>query len=257
MKPYGVIYLAKNRVNGKVYIGQTVNISRRLSKYRQDIKDPRSYFERSLAKNGIDSFEWVVIDKADDAKSLDEREKHWIAHYKSNVKEFGYNQTDGGWANRNCTPECRKTMSEAAKRKFANGYVHHNKGKTPQKHVIEAATAGFQKMLKDKGHPRTGVKLSKEECEKMSKRLVGKHCSPRTEFKSRAILCVELNETFPSLAAAGRKFNKSIGDLCHVLKGKRPTWAGYHWRYLPQDELNQTDSAFPVELANFESVIFP
>lgn len=236
VETFGVIYLAKNKVNGLLYVGQTKDFDNRIRLYKRRIKNPRAWFERAIAKHGINGFEWSIIDEARNSNELDDKERQWIAHYNTTNNSIGYNLTYGGWANRACTPECKDNMSRAAKRKFANGYVHHSKGKTPPRHVTEAAMIGLRKRIAKFGGPRKGVKLSEEECQKMSKRLKGKHCSPRTEFKARPILCVELNQTFPSLAAAGRHFGKSISDLCHTLQGKKPTWAGYTWRYLNETQ---------------------
>lgn len=52
-------------------------------------------------------------------------------------------------------------------------------------------------------------------------------------YKSKPILCVELNKIFPSLAEAARFFNKNQqGNICKCLKGVRSKALGYHWQYV-------------------------
>jgi group I intron endonuclease len=232
MKPYGVIYLAKNRGNGLVYVGQTVNMSKRLSNYRQCIKEPRSYFEQSLAKRGMDGFEWTVIDSsATTPEGLDLLEKKWIAYYKSTDKQFGYNLTDGGWVNRNCTEECRAKMSEAKKRSCANpNFVHHYKGKKMPRHIVEANIAA-RKIIYGNSSAMKGKHHSDETKLALSIANAGTHSSPRTEFPPKAVLCVETGMIFPTITAAAKYCGRSVGTLCACVRGNQKVCAGYHWRY--------------------------
>jgi hypothetical protein len=62
---------------------------------RAFIHNSKNYFHCALRKYGKDTFTYEVIEECNNDK-LDEREIYWIAYYKSNQKEFGYNQTSGG-----------------------------------------------------------------------------------------------------------------------------------------------------------------
>jgi group I intron endonuclease len=94
MKTYGIIYKAVNKINGKVYIGQTV----KSLEYRrkQHIYYPRKYaFSNALHKYGADSFGWEVLECCSSKKELDEMEFHYIKQYDS-LSPGGYNLTTGG-----------------------------------------------------------------------------------------------------------------------------------------------------------------
>ena len=85
------IYKVTNKINGKVYIGQSVDIGRRWRQHMTAKDD--IYFHKAIQKYGIENFEWEVIEKCKKSE-LDERESYWIEYYDSFNK--GYNCTKGG-----------------------------------------------------------------------------------------------------------------------------------------------------------------
>ena len=46
---------------------------------------------------------------------------------------------------------------------------------------------------------------------------------------SKPVKCVELNQIFPSMAEAAKKFNMSKSSIYHVLVGRNKTAGGYTW----------------------------
>ena len=94
------IYKITNLKNGKVYIGQSVNIEHRWTQHRNRPFNPLSgqydsYFYRTIRKYGLENFSFEVIEQCS-KEELDAKEKYWIAYYNSNLPDFGYNLTDGG-----------------------------------------------------------------------------------------------------------------------------------------------------------------
>ena len=85
------IYKVTNKINGKVYIGQSVDIGRRWRQHMTAEDD--IYFHKAIQKYGVENFEWEVIEQCK-KKDLDEREIYWIEYYDSFNK--GYNCTRGG-----------------------------------------------------------------------------------------------------------------------------------------------------------------
>lgn len=94
----GYIYKITNRINGKVYIGQT-NLPSIQDRFDSHVKKANCHVNRYLydAMNhyGVDNFSIEEIEHCE-KDELDEREIFWIAHYQSNDKNFGYNMTSGG-----------------------------------------------------------------------------------------------------------------------------------------------------------------
>jgi len=99
----GVIYKVTNKVNGKIYIGQTVNFKHRYSQHIHDAlkRKKQNIFARALRKYGIEQFEWSII-WTGDIELLNEMEIYYIKNNKSYLysKEYdgsnGYNLTIGG-----------------------------------------------------------------------------------------------------------------------------------------------------------------
>lgn len=91
-------------MNRKVYIGlhrgnnvsvrwkEHVNASNNHSKYRQ-------YLHHAMRKYGVSNFEIAVIMHCENYQELQEFEKLYIKHYRSNDSRYGYNLTNGGEGN--------------------------------------------------------------------------------------------------------------------------------------------------------------
>lgn len=99
----GFIYLIRNNINNKVYIGQTINsIATRWAQHKAEAKRgiPDVYFIRALRKYGCDNFTVEQLEECVDS-ALDEREQYYIKLFQSNNHNIGYNSTIGGNSN-NC-----------------------------------------------------------------------------------------------------------------------------------------------------------
>ena len=91
------IYKYTNKKNGKVYIGRSINITRRKWEHLHN-PSPYSYFDQIITKIGEDKFDFEVIEECSE-KELCDKEKYWIAYYNCCVldnQEKGYNLTRGG-----------------------------------------------------------------------------------------------------------------------------------------------------------------
>jgi group I intron endonuclease len=86
------IYKLTNLINGKIYIGQTNNLERRLKEHLYD-KRRNKPIHNALIKHGRENFSLEVIYYGE---NYNEEEKKWIAFYESNNKEKGYNIQEGG-----------------------------------------------------------------------------------------------------------------------------------------------------------------
>lgn len=97
----GCIYKATNKLNEKIYVGQTsYSLHRRKQIHLSKHTNYKSYFHSSLLKNLL-NFEWdILVSVSTDSKEklkreLDYLEKFYILYFKSKVPN-GYNLTDGG-----------------------------------------------------------------------------------------------------------------------------------------------------------------
>ena len=93
----GFIYKITNRVNGKSYIGQTIqNVKERFYQHCA-IKCSQAVLNmaihRAINKYGKSNFTIEVIEEVE-STNLNDREKYWIRYYDS--YNNGYNSTEGG-----------------------------------------------------------------------------------------------------------------------------------------------------------------
>ena len=112
------IYKITNKINGKVYIGQTIRpveyrFNRHINDAMHHVLD--THFARAIRKYGPDKWQLEVIDAAETQDELNQKERYWIQFYNS-VKE-GYNETDaisksGGNTYRSKTKEELKEIGE-------------------------------------------------------------------------------------------------------------------------------------------------
>ena len=95
---YGIIYKITNKINNKLYIGQTIrDINQRLTRHIHDAnKNPKTQIniQRAILKYGAQSFKIQQIDTAQDQDDLNKKQIYWIQFYQAYSK--GYNMTPGG-----------------------------------------------------------------------------------------------------------------------------------------------------------------
>lgn len=88
-----IIYKITNKLNGKVYIGQTTrSLAARIYEHIHN----HSRVGKDIVKYGRDNFDISVIDNAKTKEELDDLEIFWIAWYNST--QNGYNILRGGKA---------------------------------------------------------------------------------------------------------------------------------------------------------------
>lgn len=94
------IYKLTNLTNGKIYIGQSKNITQRWEAHKNRARDPlyNTYLSNAMRKDGIDNFKLEVLEECL-ISELNEKEKYWIEKYDAMSREVGYNQTEGGIEN--------------------------------------------------------------------------------------------------------------------------------------------------------------
>lgn len=89
------IYKITNQINGKVYIGQSVNIEKRWTKHRKASETMDYPIYRAMRKYSLENFSFEIIEECS-LSELNKRESFWIQFYSSALQEKGYNLTLGG-----------------------------------------------------------------------------------------------------------------------------------------------------------------
>nr|DAH03957.1 MAG TPA: intron associated endonuclease [Caudoviricetes sp.] len=138
------IYKITNTVDGKIYIGQTVNYEKRKRSHRSYLlnnKHCNSHLQRAFNKYGLDSFKIELIQECK-IDELDDLEKFYIKKYNCCNEKSGYNMMYGGQKYRKFTPEVLEKMSRARKgKKLSEEHKRKislaNKNKVISKEAIE------------------------------------------------------------------------------------------------------------------------
>ena len=107
------IYKITNKINGKSYIGQSIDIDRRIKEHIRGLNKGyghNPYFQYAWDKYGENNFEISILEEIDNVNYLDEKEIYYISKYKSNDRNYGYNITAGG-NNLAINDEYRNTLS--------------------------------------------------------------------------------------------------------------------------------------------------
>ncbi len=244
----GVIYKITNKLNDKIYIGQTTRtLEIRMKEHTKKSRaTSNSYIDRAIQKYGIDAFDVSVIEECDDEEKLNEREKHWIKEFNSKFPN-GYNLTEGGdgMSGYIVSEETRKNLSTSHKGKKLSEKTRalmsiSNKNKrsvicleTNEKFdSIVVAAKHFGITAKSIGralHGKTGLGSGyhwcyAEDAEKYSN--VDISSLPKHK---RSIRCVETSEIFESISAAAKWIDVNISTIIGAINKSTNTAGGYHW----------------------------
>lgn len=185
MPTKGYIYLIRNLLNGKAYIGKTEkSVSLRFSQHKTQSKIGSAYaLHAAMRKYGVHNFSIVEIASCESCL-LSELETHFIKIHETYAPlGKGYNLTLGGEGQTGLvhSKETRKKLSAITKARLAkNG--HPMKGRKMSPEAIEKSRAS----RKGKVSPKKGRKFgpqSQEVIDKRSASLKGRIVSTETRTK--------------------------------------------------------------------------
>lgn len=144
------VYLLTNKINGKKYVGQSVDVNKRWKQHVSIAINPKSRkyaIHNAIAKYGQDNFSWEILHYCSSFDESNMLETKLIKEHNS-LHPFGYNLNDGGNSHVPCDVVKEKIRE---KLKIVGTFI----GK------------------KGKDHPNFGRKISQEQKENQSKRLSG------------------------------------------------------------------------------------
>ena len=126
-----IIYMHTNKINGKIYIGQTCQtLDKRAGSNGTSYKGCYRFYD-AIQEYGWNNFEHTVLLSGLSSDEANEYEMELIASTRSYDPDIGYNIAPGGygmtserskalWAN----PEYREKISEANKKIWADEEYH-------------------------------------------------------------------------------------------------------------------------------------
>lgn len=236
------VYIHTNKINNKVYIGQTCQKPENRwgdsgKKYNRNPK-----FWTAIQKYGWDNFKHEILESNLTLEEANIREQYWIKYYNS--VEDGYNIQSGGnnyimsqehkdkiskaLTGRKLSEETKEKLSEIAKQRTGEknpfyGKHHSEESKLKMseskkgKSLTEEHKQKISNAIKGENHPNYGKHLSEE-----TKKKIGKG----------GVIRVEDDKYFCSSNEAAKEVGLSNGaHIREVCNGKRKTAGGYHWKW--------------------------
>lgn len=92
------IYMIKNLISDKKYIGLSRDLKSRKAVHLYDLKNNKHsniYLQRAWNKHGEDVFSFKIVELCSE-DVLGSKEKHYIEKYRTTDRDYGYNFTHGG-----------------------------------------------------------------------------------------------------------------------------------------------------------------
>ena len=193
------IYSIRNKSNGMLYIGRSIDLARRLYEHRQAKCHRHQYIDRSIKKYGVDAFAFEFLELCDES-DLGAREIFWIAALNC-VSPNGYNLTYGGDGGGRPSEETRRKKSGSL-----SGENNPMYGRTGEKNPRYGAklTSEHRAILlaSNKGAKRTaGSRAKMSETRKKNMLNPEKRCKMSVFEKGHEVTA----ETRAKLASAARR----------------------------------------------------
>jgi group I intron endonuclease len=159
---YGIVYLVTNRVNGKFYVGQTVQrLERRWGQHvsaANCVKRKRHALALAIAKHGADNFDVTLLCECRDQWQLNVFEALYMQQYDSAAPN-GYNlQLGGGRAK--MSEVARQHITDAARTRYRNeAHIARTAANLVKHSRSPEGRARSSKMFK--GKPKSPLHVSK------------------------------------------------------------------------------------------------
>lgn len=229
----GIIYLYRNTINNKIYIGQTLDEKRRKREHRY-ARDNYP-FHNAIRKYGFDKFEYKVLfytfSKSKERLKviIDAIETHYIRKYNSTDKNIGYNLAKGGEGTVGValTKETRDKISATKK----SQHLRHSRERIEYMSKISTGRVFSLESRTQLSNSRSGIPVSEDTKAKISNSLKG-----TPAYNKLPVLQLNLNgeilNEFPSAIEAGKSLGKLSGSkISECCKGSRKTAYGFKWKY--------------------------
>ena len=243
---FNCIYVWKNKVNGKTYVGKAKKLHER--RYRHLIAKDDYYLHNSLKKRGVESYQLAVIVKDVPAEELGNIERYYVKALDSLRKNGkGYNIAEGGEGGNNYAGKKPEEMDEINKKKSENhadvsgknnprsrkiillntgevfDYINQAVEKYGVNHRhISACCRGKRKSAGViDGKPATWMyfedyeKLSEEEITKIKNQEVANNGG-----RPKAVICTTTRKTYSSVSEASRQTGIAPSSISLCCNGK-------------------------------------
>ena len=243
MEVYGIIYMIRNKINNKIYFGQTVQLHGFQDRYKHgDITFTHNdHLKNSVIKYGIENFEIrEEFDIAYTKEELDALEELYIKMYNTLDSNFGYNKRLV--ISQRHTEETKRKLSESRMGKFTGEdnpfYGKHHTEETKQKiseihknhptYKTDEFRSTMSEVTTGERNPMYGKHHTEETKKRISEAKKGMNTKPIYQFDKENNIIKEWSSATEASLALGIK----LPNLVACLKGRQKTCGGYKWVYV-------------------------
>lgn len=213
-----IIYLVTNKINGRMYIGQTVkDLDHRKKQHINNAlkgNSDNNYLHNAIIKYRQNNFTWVILhDNITDINLLNRLEIFYIGYY--NTFNDGYNLTAGGGGS------LGRITSQKTRNKIKKSLLGF-------KHSVQTRK-NMSKAVKGVKHPMYGKHHSEKSKRKMSKSRKGKYKLGKHPRARAVVVC---GHSFDTVTEAAIYLKIPRGTLTNRLR--HPTDL-CHYKYVRDD----------------------
>lgn len=205
------LYKITNLINGKIYIGQTVDFKKRMQNHFGAFKGKNTAISLAIRKYGEINFKKEIIAECS-CDVIDFMETRAIAHYNS-IAPNGYNLESGGHINKTLHESTKKLFSEMRRGKKRKPHSVETRMKLSKSHKgRKNSEAHIEACRKAK----IGTKRSASAIEKHRIKMIGHITSDETK---RKIGDANRGRKFPPMSDALRKA-RGIKSKGHIVSAE-------------------------------------
>lgn len=230
------IYKIENLLNGKSYIGQSIEIEHRFAKHKCAKDD--FYIHRAIRKYGISNFSFEILEECDKSL-LNEKEKFWIDKINTLVPN-GYNMIQGG-SNGAGLAKGKEIEQYDLEGNYITSYPSANQASqmTGISHGNICACCREERKYAGKFQwkYKNSNKIIKT-FDKIIKVVKKENIIQQIDKKTNLVI-----KEYPTLSSAGKENKINISNISECCKGKRKTAGGYKWKKI----IKETKKEFIVE----------
>lgn len=219
------IYMILNKVNGKIYIGQALDIEgdrwKQHKSYLNGGYHVNKHLQRSWNKYDEESFEFGILLECEESQ-LNTYEQYYIFELMTYDSRVGYNKNYGGNSGRP-TEEIRRKLSETKKGENNPNYGKHLSDETKRK--LSEANKGVNNFMYGKTGKNSPNYGKTGENNPKSKPVI--QIDPNTN---------EIVNTYPGVREAERQTGFDQGAISRCCRGEQKIHKGYKWMFLEDYE---------------------
>ena len=219
IQPVAGIYKITNSINGKFYLGSSVNCKNRAYAHLCKLRKNKNHclkFQNAFNKYGEESFDFEIIACVININMLTAIEQEFIDEFKPHISGYNISQTAG---NTFGIKQSKKTIER--KRRMAIGVLNPFYGK----HHSAETKLRLSELAKTKydgpNNPFYGQKHSDQTKAKM-----------REIRRVKPLVCHQTGEIFESTGDASRKLKMHVRDISNCVYGRQKSTGGYTFAFV-------------------------